>query len=135
MFLVTTSSTSILILKVSLLSSPFISTFTLHSPFLLTHLTPDYLNVSPTLIQNSKNAFDAAVQGASPAASKFLLIGHDIHQQTAYNLTDYLLSRMKTLGFGTSVTVGQCLGDPSANWYRSAGRPVLNRPANKANGV
>ena len=27
---------------------------------------------------------------------------------------------MLALGFGTSVTVGECLGDPPENWYRAA---------------
>ena len=93
--------------------------------YLLIILPLDYLNDSPTLIQNSKNAFDTVVvaNGANPAVSNFLVIGHDVHQQTAFNLTGYILARMQTLGYG-SVTVGQCLGDPSANWYRSAGSAV-----------
>ncbi|KAI9776703.1 MAG: hypothetical protein M1839_009430 [Geoglossum umbratile] len=86
--------------------------------------TQDYLNDDPTLIQNSKNIFDSA---AATKADNYLVIGHDVHQQTAYNLTDYILGRMKTLGYG-SVTVGQCLGDPSTNWYRSAGSPVPSTP-------
>ncbi|KAH0565378.1 hypothetical protein GP486_001227 [Trichoglossum hirsutum] len=90
--------------------------------------TQDYLNDSPTLIQNSKTIFNNALQGANPTISDFLVIGHDIHEQTAYNLTDYALSRMQALGFGTSVTVGQCLGDPIENWYRSAGSAVPSSP-------
>ncbi|KAI9764612.1 MAG: hypothetical protein M1840_008346 [Geoglossum simile] len=85
--------------------------------------TQDYLNDSPTLIQKSKDVFDTVVTGATPDNSNFLVIGHDIHEQTAYNLTSYILAKMKTLGYG-SVTVGECLGDPSANWYRSAGSAV-----------
>jgi hypothetical protein len=27
---------------------------------------------------------------------------------------------MLALGYGTSITVGECLGDPPANWYRNA---------------
>ena len=28
---------------------------------------------------------------------------------------------MLQLGYGTSITVGECLGDPPENWYRVAG--------------
>ncbi|KAI6359417.1 hypothetical protein MCOR25_007072 [Pyricularia grisea] len=82
--------------------------------------TADYLNDSPLLIQNSKNNFDNAVNGQVVSQSDFLVISHDIHEQTAHNLTAYMLERMKTLGY-QAVTVGDCLGDPQANWYRNAG--------------
>ncbi|KAN0103372.1 family 4 carbohydrate esterase [Hyaloscypha variabilis] len=80
--------------------------------------TEGYLNDSPTLIQNSKNIWDAAIDGSNPATDNFLEIEHDIHYQTVYNLTDYILASMYSHGY-KSVTVGQCLGDPAANWYRS----------------
>lgn len=85
--------------------------------------TSDYLNDSPTLIQNSKDLFTSSVAeyGSDPSQSNFLVIGHDIHYQTVYNLTEYMLQSMRTSGYGTSVTVGTCLGDPKENWYRSAG--------------
>ncbi|KAI6264705.1 hypothetical protein MCOR27_011648, partial [Pyricularia oryzae] len=84
--------------------------------------TADYLNDSPLLIQNSKNNFDNAVDGQVVSQSDFLVISHDIHEQTAHNLTAYMLERMKTLGY-QAVTVGECLGDAQANWYRQAGGP------------
>ena len=36
------------------------------------------------------------------------------------NLTEYMLSTLTQLGY-KAVTVGDCLGDPAANWYRQAG--------------
>lgn len=78
--------------------------------------TEGYLNDSPTLIQNSKNIWDAAIQKANPATDSYLEIEHDIHYQTVYNLTDYILASMYSHGF-KSVTVGECLGDDPANWY------------------
>lgn len=44
------------------------------------------------------------------------------------NLTEYMLSTLTQLGY-KAVTVGDCLGDPAANWYRAAdgagsGNPV-----------
>lgn len=87
--------------------------------------TEGYLNDATTLIQNSKNIWDKAIATAKPATDNFLEIEHDIHYQTVYNLTDYILSSMYSHGF-KSVTVGECLGDPPANWYRSgnASAPV-----------
>ncbi|KAF2660521.1 carbohydrate esterase family 4 protein [Lophiostoma macrostomum CBS 122681] len=83
--------------------------------------TDDYDQDDPNLIQNSKNWFKGNITagGATAASSEWLSISHDIHAQTAYNLTDYMLSTLTSLGY-TPVTVGECLGDPEANWYRSA---------------
>ncbi|KAJ4382155.1 hypothetical protein N0V86_002484 [Didymella sp. IMI 355093] len=83
--------------------------------------TDDYNQDDVNKIQNSKNYFKGNItaNGASPATSEWLSIGHDIHYQTVYNLTDYMLSTLTGLGY-KAVTVGECLGDPSANWYRSA---------------
>jgi peptidoglycan/xylan/chitin deacetylase (PgdA/CDA1 family) len=83
--------------------------------------TDDYNQDDPSEIQNSKNWFRGNITagGATPANNEWLSIAHDIHAQTAYNLTDYMLSTLTTLGY-KAVTVGECLGDPEANWYRSA---------------
>lgn len=72
----------------------------------------------PTLIQTSKNIWDAAINKANVRTDNFLNIEHDIHYQTVYNLTDYMLSSLFKHGY-KSVTVGECLGDPAANWYRA----------------
>lgn len=37
------------------------------------------------------------------------------------NLTNYMLDYFEILNFTTSVTVGECMGDPPENWYRAAG--------------
>jgi hypothetical protein len=79
--------------------------------------TQDYLNDSPTLILNSENIFDAALANASPTTDDFLVISHDIHNQTSQVLVEYMLKGLLSKGY-KPVTVGQCLGDPPANWYR-----------------
>jgi len=79
--------------------------------------TAGYLDDSPTLIQNSKNIWDKAINESNPETDNFLEIEHDIHYQTVYNLTDYILASMYRNGY-KSVTVGECLGDPADNWYR-----------------
>lgn len=82
--------------------------------------TADYLNDSPTLIQNSKDIFSAALnaQTAVVEDSDFLVIAHDIHNQTANNLTEYMLVELLNKGY-RPVTLGECLGDAKENWYRT----------------
>lgn len=80
--------------------------------------TSDYLNDSPTLIQNSKDKFDAAVNPSNPANDEFLVISHDIHNQTSNVLVEYMLKGLTAKGY-KPVTVGTCLGDAKENWYRT----------------
>lgn len=83
--------------------------------------TDDYNQDSAIKIQNSKNWFKGNITqgGATAKTDSWLEIGHDIHEQTAMNLTEYMLSTLTSLGY-KGVTVGDCLGDPKANWYRAA---------------
>ncbi|KAI0435223.1 carbohydrate-binding module family 18 [Xylaria sp. FL1042] len=85
--------------------------------------TEGYLNDDPTDIQNSKDIWDDTVPGTNPCRNSFLQIEHDIHYQTVYNLTDYVLASLFNSGY-RSVTVGQCLGDAPANWYRAGSKTV-----------
>ncbi|KAL1609869.1 hypothetical protein SLS60_001534 [Paraconiothyrium brasiliense] len=82
--------------------------------------TDDYNQLEATQIQNAKNYFNGNItaNGATPANNEWLAIAHDIHPQTAYNLTEYMLSTLTTLGY-KAVTVGECLDDDAANWYRA----------------
>ncbi|KAK8848875.1 carbohydrate-binding module family 18 [Apiospora arundinis] len=80
--------------------------------------TEGYLHDDPSQIQTSKDIWDEAVVGSNPCQESYLQIEHDIHYQTVYNLTDYILDSLFRSGY-RSVTVGQCLGDPPENWYRA----------------
>lgn len=80
--------------------------------------TDDYNNDTPDTIQKAKDNFSKAVDGTSAAGNKFLAIAHDIHEQTAKTLTQFMVDIIKKNGY-KAVTVGECLGDPQANWYRS----------------
>lgn len=86
--------------------------------------TDDYDNDSPLLIQNAKNNFAAQVSPSNRATDSFLVISHDIHEQTAHNLTGYMLDTLQAKGY-RAVTMGECMGDPPANWYRTAGTVVV----------
>lgn len=92
--------------------------------------TDDYNQDAADKIQNAKNNFRGNITagGATPANTEWLSIAHDIHYQTAYNLTEYMLSTLTGLGY-KAVTVGECLGDPVENWYRNGdgSSPVSRR--------
>jgi len=95
--------------------------------------TNDYNLDSPNLIQQAKNNFANGIQG-NATTSDHLEIGHDIHQQTAYNLTQYMLSTLIDAGY-KAVTVGECLGDPQVNWYRDSsgnGASISDTPSSVA---
>jgi Polysaccharide deacetylase len=89
--------------------------------------TFDYLNDDPNLIQLSKNNFSdyLASTAPNPAVDNMLSLSHDTHYQSVYNLTAFMLQTIASYGYGTSVTVGECLGDPPANWYRTAAAPSV----------
>jgi len=80
--------------------------------------TFDYNNDSPTLIVNSENIFGNAISASNPASNNFLVLSHDVHQNTVNTLVKYMLDTLKAKGY-RAVTVGECLGDPAANWYRT----------------
>jgi len=86
--------------------------------------TDDYNNVTPQLIQNSKNRFSKSLNGTNSASKQFLVIAHDIHKQTATNLTEFMLQTLTSKGY-KAVTLGECLGDPKENWYRTVGGQVI----------
>ena len=88
--------------------------------------TSDYLNDSPTLIANSLKIFDDALAGKSAETDYFLVIGHDIHNQTSEVLVEHMLNGMQEGGY-RGVTVGECLGDSRENWYRVDGESTLGR--------
>ncbi|KAF1817186.1 glycoside hydrolase/deacetylase [Eremomyces bilateralis CBS 781.70] len=79
--------------------------------------TDDYNNLTPELIQNAKDNFGNAVVGPT-STNKYLSIAHDIHQLSAEDLTVYMLEHIQAQGF-RAVTMGECMGDPIQNWYRT----------------
>lgn len=80
--------------------------------------TQDWQNDSANLIQNSKNIFAAAISGG-PSSNSFIPLTHDVHQYTVQSLVQYMITTLRAQGYTTAL-VGECLGDPAANWYRTA---------------
>ena len=77
--------------------------------------TTDYLNPAPNQIHKAKEMVDRFFDDKK--ASSGLAIQHDIIEQSAGNLTDYILGKVEEKGW-RAVTVGECLGDPEEYWYR-----------------
>ncbi|KAH7037353.1 uncharacterized protein B0I36DRAFT_313860 [Microdochium trichocladiopsis] len=81
-------------------------------------------NDDPLKIGQSKAIWDDAMNANSACNQSYIHIEHDLQVQTVYNLTAYMLESLYKKGY-RSVTVGECLGDPAENWYRSgSGAPL-----------
>ncbi|KAL6909232.1 carbohydrate esterase family 4 protein [Trichoderma evansii] len=80
--------------------------------------TKDYENDDPSLIQISKNRF-SSMQSSDESTHDYIVLAHDVHYQTVVNLTEFMIGLSRSRGYKL-VTVGECLGDPSENWYRFA---------------
>ncbi|KAH1549574.1 hypothetical protein KXV31_009795 [Aspergillus fumigatus] len=93
--------------------------------------TKDYSHDSPSAIQVSKDTFDAALSPWKASEKSWLVIAHDVHEQTVHNLTEHMLRRMAEYGY-KAVTVGECLEDPQEFWYREAGEPLSNNAVRKS---
>jgi hypothetical protein len=79
----------------------------------------------------ARNVYTSILSQHNPASSSWISLEHDIKEQTVYSLTQYLIDQARTLGYRL-VTLGECLGDPAANWYRDprTGEPYdASRPS------
>lgn len=77
-------------------------------------------------IQISKDWFKGNMsKNGNQKSDKWLTVNHDIVEQTANVLTEYMLKTLTEAGY-KAVTVGECLGDPKAYWYRNGdGSPTV----------
>ncbi|KAG9505220.1 hypothetical protein J7337_002186 [Fusarium musae] len=82
--------------------------------------TKDYENDSPALIQISKDRYSAGISSNSDS-NQYIVLAHDVHDQTVHNLTAFMIDTAQDRGYRL-VTVGECLGDPRENWYRTVSR-------------
>jgi peptidoglycan/xylan/chitin deacetylase (PgdA/CDA1 family) len=81
--------------------------------------TDDYNQLANIQVakDNFKRILDETPGG--PASGDRLAIGHDIHEATALSLTGFMLEYLKSKGY-RGVTMGECMGEPEANWYRTS---------------
>lgn len=68
----------------------------------------DYLNVEPELLVNPERIARETLAASNPDDDNYLSIMHDVHFQTVYNVTGYLLDRIVENGFR-----GECQYDYS----------------------
>lgn len=80
--------------------------------------TKDYENDETSLIHVSEDRF-SSMQDADETNHDYIVLAHDVHYQTVVTLTEYMIQVSRNRGYEL-VTVGECLGDPSENWYRNA---------------
>ncbi|EFQ32771.1 polysaccharide deacetylase [Colletotrichum graminicola] len=73
----------------------------------------DYANNSPLGNLTSVGIFEKGVDAGGSIA-----LAHDVHQNTAEYLVPEFLRIIKEKNL-RAVTVGECLGDPKANWYKT----------------
>ncbi|ROV93197.1 hypothetical protein VMCG_08760 [Cytospora schulzeri] len=64
----------------------------------------------------ARENFDEAVRGDGGKGK--IVLAHDIQEKTAHELAEYMIEQADEHGYRL-VTVGECLGDPPRNWYRS----------------
>ncbi|KAH6670338.1 hypothetical protein F5X68DRAFT_141922 [Plectosphaerella plurivora] len=89
--------------------------------------TKDYLYDSPDLISTARQRFTGSI-AADPSQASYIVLAHDVHLQTVVNLTPFMIEEARARGYRL-VTVGECLGDPSANWYRPASGSIISTRA------
>lgn len=63
--------------------------------------------------------FLGPVSTSKPASSSFIVLSHDIHNDTVQTLVPFMISNAKKYGYQFA-TVGECMNDPPQNWYRDA---------------
>lgn len=66
----------------------------------------------------TKQSWDSIIGASDPGSSSWIVLAHDPLQITVEGITDHMIASIQQKGFRT-VTIGQCLGIPEANWYRT----------------
>lgn len=79
--------------------------------------TKDYLHNQPGNIGEAMDNFSRALRSGDPGRDSFLVLSHDVLEQTAAALVPFMLEEIQRRGY-RAVTVGECLGDPAEHWYR-----------------
>ncbi|CAH0034013.1 unnamed protein product [Clonostachys rhizophaga] len=66
---------------------------------------------------NAKQIYSGIIKASNPITDKWISLAHDIHPFTADGFVQYMIDVAKEKGYQFT-TIGDCLGDPSSNWYR-----------------
>ncbi|KAF8475513.1 hypothetical protein BDZ91DRAFT_649312 [Kalaharituber pfeilii] len=81
--------------------------------------TLDWQFNTDTTNWQSQQIFNNAVSSTSGSTGKWLVLSHDVHRTTVKLLAEYMIETAQQKGYRL-VTVGECMGDPSSNWYRTS---------------
>ncbi|VUC32514.1 unnamed protein product [Clonostachys rosea] len=73
---------------------------------------------------NAKSIYSGIIKASNPITDKWISLAHDIHPFTADGFVQYMIDVAKEKGYQFT-TIGDCLGDPSSNWYRN---PTTGEP-------
>ncbi|UQC77196.1 polysaccharide deacetylase [Colletotrichum lupini] len=79
--------------------------------------TKDYENDTPETTHISAEKFNNELS-ADAAGNSYIVLSHDVHQQTVVSLVQKMIDNLKSKGY-RAVTVGECLGDAPENWYKA----------------
>ncbi|RPA72947.1 glycoside hydrolase/deacetylase [Ascobolus immersus RN42] len=82
--------------------------------------TQDYLYIQPSETAIPQAIVTQELGARNKQTDAALAIMHDIHATSVKNLSRFFLEQLKQGGW-KAVTVGECLADDKANWYRDAG--------------
>jgi peptidoglycan/xylan/chitin deacetylase (PgdA/CDA1 family) len=76
----------------------------------------------------SKDIYAGAIAGSNPSRNSFIVLAHDIQPFTVNGFVQWMIDQARQKGYEFT-TLGECLGDPAANWYRD---PKTGEPAGSA---
>ena len=60
------------------------------------------------------------LEGLNLNRTSYIALAHDTIHDSVFKLTEYMITRARDSGLRV-VTVGECMRDPSKNWYRNVG--------------
>ncbi|KAF8424849.1 hypothetical protein EV426DRAFT_70847 [Tirmania nivea] len=80
--------------------------------------TRDWQYNTPSTNWQSQQIFNNAISSTSGTSGSWLVLAHSNHETSVELLTGYMIDRARSQGY-RFVTVGECMDDPPANWYRT----------------
>jgi peptidoglycan/xylan/chitin deacetylase (PgdA/CDA1 family) len=69
-------------------------------------------------LQAARSQYLSGLQAGNPRSDSFIALAHDIRRDTVSQLVPFMIQQARAMGYQFS-TVGECLGEDQANWYRS----------------
>lgn len=102
--------------------------------------TQDWQFNTPSTNWQSQQIFNNAISSTSGSSGRWIVLAHSVHETSVDLLAGYMIDRALAQGYRRKyrfqtqdnaglliycifitivVTVGECLGDPPANWYRT----------------